>query len=206
MGFRDYKQFGKGEYYHIYNRGNAGDDIFIDLEDYWFFLQRLRLNLYPEESFKFRIRQLPANSFSIIAYCLMPNHFHFLLRQNSNIPTSKLVTKICSSYSKYFNKKYKRVGHVFQDQFKQVIISDDSYLLWLSAYIHQNPNVAGIIKNPEEYLWSSYKYYLENKGYLSCDNKVVMDQFRSVAEYKKFTNDSLRKIREGKNLKYVVLD
>lgn len=117
MKNRDYKQFGAGEYYHVYNRGNGKQNIFLDNDDFSFFLWRLRQNLFPSAEDGGRRVQLPADSFSLISYCLMPNHFHFLIKQNSDIPTSKLLLKICTSYSIYFNKKYNRFGHVFQDQF-----------------------------------------------------------------------------------------
>jgi putative transposase len=159
MNTRDYKQYGKGEYYHIYNRGNLKADIFLDDEDYKSFLFRLQRNLFPEEDFsKIRTQKLPANCFSLVAYCLMPNHYHLLIRQNTDLPTSKLITKICTSYAKYFNKKYDRVGHLFQDKFRQALVDNDSYLLWLSAYIHQNPAVARLVDKPEMYPWSSYPF------------------------------------------------
>ncbi|MBI2355779.1 MAG: transposase [Candidatus Doudnabacteria bacterium] len=206
MGIRDYKEFGAGAYYHIYNRGNAKNNIFIDPEDYKFFLLRLRQNLYPEDNPTSRIRKLPANTFSLIAYCLMPNHFHILIKQNGNIPTSKLILKLCSSYSKYFNKKYDRVGHVFQDQFKQVLIDDDSYLLWLSAYIHQNPTVAGISKTPETYPWSSYMFYLKKDGYISCESDIILNQFKTIQEFPKFTTQSLDAIKLRKELDSMLID
>ena len=117
MFTRDYKTFAPGEFFHIYNRGNNKQDIFIEDSDYEFFMLRLKQNLYPDKFDELKIQPLPSNSFSLISYCLMPNHFHLLIRQNSEIPTSKLMLKICSSYSKVFNKKYERVGHIFQDQF-----------------------------------------------------------------------------------------
>src|SRR5205809_297696 len=120
MKNRDYKKFGAGEYYHVYNRGDGKENIFLDDQDFMFFMLRLRQNLVPDEGSKDRIKSLPPNSFSLVSYCLMPNHFHFLLRQNADIPTTKLMTKVCTSYSMYFNKKYNKVGHVFQDQYKQI--------------------------------------------------------------------------------------
>lgn len=206
MGMRDYKQFGSGEYYHIYNRGNAKDKIFLDSQDYEFFLLRLRQNLFPEEDLNVRIQRLPQKSFSLVAYCLMPNHFHLLVRQNNTIPTSKLILKLCSSYSKYFNKKYDRVGHLFQDQFKQVLIGNDAYLTWLSAYIHQNPKVAGIFRDSETYPWSSYNYYLFKQGYIRCENNIILDQFNNLDEFKKFTDESLAVIKQRKELKFVLMD
>ena len=202
MSNRDYKQVISGQYYHIYNRGNDRMDIYRDDQDYNNFLKRLKLALGLDQSLQrvssqtLRIQPLPENTFSIICYCLMPNHFHFLLKQNKDIAVSKLVNKVCSSYSKYFNKKYDRVGHLFQDQFKAVNVETDEYLLWLSAYIHQNPKIAGI-SNPSNYKWSSYRDYsnLDNLGI--CDKDIILSRF-SVSDYISFTEDSYEAIKQNK--------
>lgn len=111
MGNRDYKNFGAGEYYHIYNRGNGKQDIFLSQDDFNFFILKLNQNLFPiiYKQRYFRSPPLPENCFSLICYCLMPNHFHLLIRQNKEITTSKLILRVCTSYSKYFNKKYDKV-------------------------------------------------------------------------------------------------
>src|SRR3989344_4815697 len=82
------------------------------------------------------VRPIPKGSFTILAYCLMPNHFHILIRQNLKIPIGQLMIKVCTSYAKYFNHKYNRVGNIFQDTFKAKVIETDEYLSYLSAYIH----------------------------------------------------------------------
>ena len=150
MKHRDYKQFVSGQYYHLFNRGNAKSDLFLDSEDFSFLLYRCKENLFgrpmPQLDAGRYVRQLlPDGSFTLIAYCLMPNHFHWLLRQNEDVPVNVFVHKICTGYSKYFNKKYERIGHVFQDQFKAVDVVTEEQLLWLSAYIHTNPVVAGLV-------------------------------------------------------------
>lgn len=150
----------------------------MDDSDYDFFLLRLKQNLYPEKFDKLKIQALPSNSFSLISYCLMPNHFHLLIRQNSDIPTSKLMLKLCSSYSKVFNKKYDYVGHLFQDQFKQVPIYRDEYLKWAISYICQNPKMARLIKDPSGYKWSSYLEHVSNSdGRNMCDKKILDELF-----------------------------
>ncbi len=87
--------------------------------------------------------------------------------------------KICTSYSMYFNKKYERVGHVFQDQFKQVSIDTNRYFLWLASYIHQNPVKAGIAKLPEQYAWSSIAEYVGEADL--CDTKCILEQFNDLS-------------------------
>jgi len=183
-------------------------NIFLDDEDFHFFILRLRQNLFPDKSNSGRIILLPPDSFSVISYCLMPNHYHLLLRQNGDIPTSKLIAKICTSYSKYFNKKYKRLGqgHVFQDKFKQILIDDNSYLVWLSAYIHQNPKVAGLVGDASEYGWSSYADFLNLRNDPLCDKSIILNQFKNRGEYGKFVEDSYGNIKNNKEIEHFLLD
>lgn len=208
MKYRDYKESGPGEYFHIFNRGNEKTNIFLDKDDFSFFLLRLRQNLQPSDKEKkiCRNRFLPQGSFSLVCYCLMPNHFHLLLRQNRDLRTGTLLSRICTSYASYFNKKYQRIGHLFQDKFKQVIIDNNEYLVWVSAYIHQNPKVAGIVKTPEDYPWSSYPGFIGTDKNFLCDNKVILDQFGDRKEYKKFVDSSHNTIKDKKEVEELLLD
>lgn len=205
MNTRDYKQFGEGVYYHIFNRGNGKENIFLDDDDFRFFMLRLRQNLFPDEKSKERLSSLPDNSFSLVSYCLMPNHFHLLLKQNTDIPTSKLLLKICTSYSMYFNKKYDHVGHIFQNRFKQIVIEDDSYLKWLTCYIHQNPKVAGLVTDLNKYQWSSYGEFLYNRKGL-CEKGIILEQFKNDKEFQQFTETSYEIIKEKKNVENIFFD
>ena len=208
MKYTDYKESGPGEYFHIFNRGNEKTNIFLDKDDFSFFLLRLRQNLQPSDKEKktCRNRFLPEGSFSLVCYCLMPNHFHLLLRQNNDLRTGTLISRICTSYSSYFNKKYRRIGHLFQDKFKQTIIDNNEYLVWVSAYIHQNPKVAGIVKIPEDYLWSSYSGFISADNNLLCDDRIIIDQFGDRKEYKKFVDSSYDTIKDKKDVEKLLLD
>ena len=150
-------------------------NIFKDDQDYRVFISRLTENLFPNRktiSLEGRLqgkshtpylrKLLPDGVFSLVAYCLMPNHFHLLLKQNTELPLSKLILKVCSSYSKYFNKKYERVGALFQDRFKTECVDKNEYLLWLSSYIHLNPRIANLVKSDLDWKWSSYPEYLDH--------------------------------------------
>lgn len=208
MFTRDYKIFAPGEFFHIYNRGNNKQDIFIDDSDYKFFILRLKQNLYPDRFDELKIQSLPLGSFSLISYCLMPNHFHLLIRQNSEIPTSKLMLKICSSYSKVFNKKYERVGHLFQDQFKQVLIGRNEYLKWVIAYICQNPKTAGLIKHPADYKWSSYLEHiggLVNRGV--CENDILKELFKgqNIADFIENSYNIIKNNKMGQKVESNIL-
>lgn len=196
-------------------------DIFCDEADYRFFLYRLKENLFSasqrgtllQEGAPLEPKQrgytrktLPSNAFGLLCYCLMPNHFHFLVCQNGILPVGKLISKICTGYSMYFNKKYERVGSLFQNTFKAVLVDSDSYLMWLSAYIHQNPKVAGLVSKLENYQWSSYPDYIGQRKGTLCEKNVVLEQFSNVEAYRKFVEDSFDKIKDRKGLEYLLLD
>lgn len=165
--------FVSGSYYHVYNRGSEKRNIFQDSRDYGKFLDRAR-----ENSKKHAIE--------ILCYCLMPNHFHFLLEQTTEVSITAFMNALQLGHAKYFNTKYTRVGPLFQGRFKAKLIESESYLLQLSAYIHKNP-VATVInsgnsKNSrnfirqklQEYQYSSYREYLRpTKGFLSKPSTIL---------------------------------
>lgn len=176
MKNRDYKNLGEGEIVHVYNRGNNKEKIFFDEQDYKAFLFRLGLVLGFDEKelsnesmlsmpySRIRITDTNKNNYKLHSFCLMPNHFHLMIEQTKGVSVSNLILKMCTSYSKYLNKKYARVGHVFQDQFKSVLIDSDSQLMWTSAYIHMNPVKDRIVKHPREYKWSSYRDFIDERN------------------------------------------
>ncbi|MGI6093721.1 MAG: transposase [Negativicutes bacterium] len=135
--------------YHVMLRGNERKNIFMDDEDKARFLDVL----YAKRE---------NQSYYIYAYCLMDNHVHLLIRE-ANDSISRIMRRITTSYVGYFNRKYKRAGHLFQDRYKSENVESDSYLLTVIRYIHQNPDKAGIAKT-EEYPWSSYRAYLKAEG------------------------------------------
>ena len=195
MSNRDYKHFGPDTFYHVYNRGTAKHKIFLDKNDHALFLRRLREFLYPEEVDRIALTKqrlyvrtsLPSDSFNLVCYCLMPNHFHFLLRQNTALSISKLIGNLCTSYSKVFNKKYGRVGTLFQDQFKAVPITSNEQLLWVSAYIHRNPLKAGLVSKLEKYAYNSYPDFVGLRNGTLCKKDIVMEQCNnSFAFYQKY--------------------
>ena len=199
MRNRDYKKFASGVIVHVYNRGNNKEKIFFDEQDYKAFLFRFGLCLgftqeeLNKESFisvpysRIRITETIKNNFKLHAFCLMPNHFHLLLEQVGHIPTSKLISKLCTSYAMYLNKKYKRVGHVFQDQFKSVLIENNPQLMWASAYIHMNPVKDGIVKDPNEYKWSSYRDYVSARNLPIVSKEILLGAFGDTENLKKQT-------------------
>jgi putative transposase len=192
MKYRDYKNFTTDNFYHIYNRGVNKQDIFLDQRDYSAFMKRLILALGKDQAdtATCRIIPFPENAFSIMAYCLMPNHYHFLIRQNSNIPVGRLVKKVCTSYVSYFNKRHHRVGHLFQDVFKAKLVDTDPYLVKLSAYIHLNPGSQSF-----SYQYSSIREYLGfSASPVICDVDYVLGYFKNSASvYAQFLKDQPHK-------------
>jgi len=155
---------------------------------------------------KYKRKQLPTGAFSLICYCLMPNHFHLLIRQNTDVKVSKLILKLCTGYAKYFQKKYDRTGHLFQGPFKAIHIENESYLMWLSAYIHQNPPIAGIVTNLEDYPWSSYLDYIGKRNENICEKDVILEKFKEKTGYEKFVAESGPLIAQRKEIQVLLLD
>lgn len=183
MNTRDYKFFRPGKFYHVYNRGDNRELIFLDGQDYLNFLKRLKIiqGLSPTTNSGLRIRPVPTESFTILSYCLMPNHFHLLIRQNTDLPIGELINKVSTSYAKYFNARYKRVGNLFQDTFRAKHVDSDSYLTYLTAYIHNNPS------EPFNYNYSSLPEYIGTRNGTLCNPEFVLNFFKgNRQEYKKF--------------------
>lgn len=189
----------RDSHYHVYNRGVEKRDIFQDDQDYRVFLSFLKSYLSPineqskhpliEVTGPGPVRVRPLKFFfgevSLLSYCLMPNHFHLLLYQQPTDGMQRFIQALCTSYTMYFNKKYKRIGPLFQGPYKAVIIDNDSYLLHLTRYIHLNPldlrglTGPGLVK-VKEYLYSSYSYYLRLKQASWLHPEYILEYFRSA--------------------------
>lgn len=144
----------------------------------------------------------------IICYCLMPNHFHFLLQQKQENGISKFLSNFQNSYTRYFNTKRERTGPLFLDQFKAVRVETDEQLLHLSRYIHLNPYTSYVVKNItqlESYQWSSLTDYLEGKDEL-CAKEIVLDFFKKPEDYKKFIFDQADYQRDLKLIEHLTFD
>lgn len=167
------KRYVEGGFYHLYNRGVEKRTIFVDEQDYAVFLHLLKYYLSPSDpkdahpflSFKnfTVVRPRPLTNLEkeieLLSFCLMPNHFHLLIKQKTIDGMEKLMSKVLTTYSMYFNKRYERVGHLFQGRYKAALVTSDSYLLHVSRYIHLNPSeLTGTV--PVNYPYSSYQYFL----------------------------------------------
>ena len=139
------------------------------------------------------------NGISVLCYVLMPNHFHFLLRQNSEEPVSEFMHKMLISYCMYFNKRYDVVGRLFQGPFRAKMIKTDDYLLQLSRYIHLNPIEIGV-KSLGNYQWSSYPDYLKQRRTF-CETDLILSFFSKTNpkfSYKEFVESAaIAKLKES---------
>jgi len=142
-------------------RGNNKNKIFLDEEDKY---KYLKIISRKKEKFNFLLH----------GYSLMDNHVHLVINENEST-ISEIMKSINVSYVMYFNKKYDRIGHLFQGRFKSEVVDSDQYLLSLIRYVHNNPVKANIVKDSKDYLWTSYKYYSEiNKDHYLVDSDRVL--------------------------------
>jgi len=181
------KIYGAESFYHVFNRGVAKRKIFVDDSDYNYFLYLLKRYLGKELLTDAKNRPIPnySHDMELVAYCLMPNHFHMLLYQETQDVIEKFFRSIGTAYSMYFNKKYKRVGSLFQDRYKAVHIDDDPYLTHISRYIHLNPLDIG--KDYKKYGYSSLQYWLHPKTSPSwLKPSRGRAEFQSAKEYSDF--------------------
>lgn len=132
--------------------------------------------------------------YEIYAYCLMDNHIHLLIKEGEDT-IQRSVKRIGVSYAYYFNKKYARIGHVFQDRFRSETIEDDKYLMSVVRYIHNNPVKAGIVEKALDYPWSSYHEYLKSGKELKIVNTKVLlamlslNEINAIKQLMEFTNE-----------------
>jgi len=145
------------------SRGNARQRVFLRPDDYRYFLRRL---------------DLTASRFSVrcLAYCLMPNHFHLLL-QPADLPLSRMMQQLNSSYGTRFNIRHQRVGHVFQGRFKALIVDNGAYLHRVLRYIALNPVASGVVNDPAEWQWSSFRATARLARAIAC--LAVRDVWKS---------------------------
>lgn len=207
--------FANGEIYHIFNRSVATIPIFKGLRENDLFLETMKFYLQKKPPTRFSIYRKSRPSFpvdlsqklvTILAYCLMPNHFHFILRQEQDDGIKRFIQRISSSFAHYFNIKNKRKGHVFADKFKAIRIETEEQLLHLSRYIHLNPVTSYITDKPEDYPYSSYKIYLGQEDSEIVNPSIVLNYFPSREEYKEFVLSQKNYQRTLGSIKHLMLE
>lgn len=174
-------------YYHIYNRGAHKQLLFQEADNYLFVIRKL----------KHYCQQL---HLAMIAYCLMPNHYHFLVRQDGDFPAGLLPQRVFNSYSKAYNKKYGHDGTLFTDHYHIKQIEETSHLLHLCRYIHGNPVKDGLVSNPSDWEYSNFKEYLGRRKGSLFDPGFLLDYFQDERDYFNFVMVDL----ESRNLPKVL--
>ena len=200
-----------GEYYHIFNRAVNKQTIFHDTRDYFRFLF---LILYFQSPVVFRqlgrmvkdfvlssaldIKEevIKERTVELIAFCIMPNHFHLIVKELEEGGIATYMQRVLTAYSKYYNTKYEKSGHVFQGPYRAIHISDDPQLKYLSAYIHRNPReLVGWLNKEDKYQWSSYQDYIgENRWDDLLLPDIVLGQFKNKKQYHEFVKTSTAKL------------
>lgn len=205
-----------GEYYHLCNRSNDKQDIFINERDWVRFLF-LVLYFQSAENFynlsrsvtdyvKHRVFNISVDKLNgiiktrnveLVIFSLMPNHFHLLVQEIQKGGIARYMQRIQNAYAKYFNEKYKKTGHLFQGPYRAVRVENNGQLLHLSAYIHRNCRELRKWKNHEStYPWSSFQDYCgENRWEKLLGRDIILGQFPSPKEYKNFVDTNPAKLQ-----------
>ncbi len=176
-------------YYHIYNRGAHKTNIFRNDRDYVFLLK-----LVKEQAKKCDI--------TVIAYCLMDNHYHFILRQNEDIEIGQFMQAIFNIYTKAFNDKYKQSGTLFEGPFKSIHIDRSEYLLHLCRYIHRNPLEASMVVRPEQWHYSNYAEFIGKRKGILVDKDFVKINFGTSEAYEDFVMNYITPEKTQRELRH----
>lgn len=210
-------KFAKGEFYHIYNRGVDKRNIFEDKADLERFFQSMNefntlepIGSLYENSFLvptalMRRKAKPLVDF--VAYCINPNHFHFILKEATENGISRFMHKLSGGYTWYFNQRYKRSGALFQGTFKAKHIDSNAYLLNASIYVNLNFRVhqlGGLVAKLVKSSWD--EYILKNVAAEFCKKNIILDQFDSRKEYEAFAIETLPILLERKQREKEISD
>lgn len=216
--------FANNEYYHVFNRTIHKEPIFVRRTDckhasltfsyYQIAKPPVRLSYFLSFGVAKRTEVLKNMSqkeklVEILCYCLMPNHYHFLLKQLQENGISKFISLFQNSYTRYFNTKYDRQGHLYGGQFKSVHVEDNEQLLHLNRYIHLNPYTSYLVKSLddlEKYEFSSFPEYLKKRQVKLCSGKIILSQFNNVESYKSFILNQADYQRSLKLVQHLTLE
>lgn len=163
----------EGHYYHVYNRGCNRNPIFFNKENYSYLLRRMKtaINKY---------------GVSVIAYCLMPNHYHLLLRQDTDRPISNWLQSVFIGYTQAVNKQQARRGTLFEGRARNKVIERDAYLDYLICYIHMNPVRAGVVTKPEQWMYSNFLECIGRRNGKLYDWRFIDSRYGSRKGYHRY--------------------
>jgi REP element-mobilizing transposase RayT len=168
--------FARDHYYHIYNRAVGGGLLFFNSGNYEYCLRLVK-------------RFCRKYGATVIAYCLMPNHYHFLLRQETDTPLSKFINVLFNAYVQAVNRQQKRKGTLFEGRFKHVWVDREEYLIHLCRYIHLNPVKAKLVSRLEDWPYSNYLEWIGQRPGTLKDETFIRDRFPTPEAYQQFVAD-----------------
>lgn len=215
--------FANEEYYHIYNRGIDRRPTFTNkreylraldlLSFYQYELIPIRYSKYLEAPISLQQKYWEEMKASrklveVVAYCLMPNHFHLLIKQKQENGIADYISNVINAYTKYFNTKYERTGRLFQGVFKAVYVESEEQLIHLTRYIHLNP-VASRLISPSElelFPWSSHAQYLDSTGSDIIENNTITMIQKLIPDYKSFVIDQIAYAQELEKIKHMTFE
>ena len=182
-----------GHYYHLLNRGAHKVSIFREEDNYHFVLRKTKiycssLNLTP------------------IAYCLLPNHYHFLVRQDGEHPAGLLPQRVFNSYSKAYNKRYGHSGTLFEGNYRATAVENEAYLLHLCRYIHANPVIHGLVDNLADWPYSNYLEWTGEREGTLVDRDFVRGLYPSTSDYREFVAQYIAERRLPDELAALLLE
>lgn len=185
--------FAKGQYYHIYNRGAGKGLLFFNPANYEYCL-RLVKQYYQEYGA------------GVIAYCLMPNHYHFFLRQDGDQPLSRFINVLFNAYVQGLNRQQNRTGTLFEGRFRQVCVDRSEYLAHLCRYIHLNPLKGGLVSRLEDWPYSNYLEWIGQREGSLKDGEFIHNNFSSPESYRLFVIDGQDELRAREHIEKYFLD
>lgn len=215
----------EGEIYHTFNRSVASEPIFtgqqkcqrfLEVVDFYRYKKpRIRfshynqLELQARKNFLADLYKTGQKLVEILAFAIMSNHFHFLLRQKDPKGISNFLRNVQDSYAKYINTKTSRTGALFRSMFKAIRIESDEQFLHVARYIHLNPFLSYLLKEKEQleiYPWTSYKYYLEGQDLPLLEKNTLLSYFKSIDKLRAFTMDQAEYQRGIDRIKHLLLE
>ena len=181
------------QYYHVYNRGVAGGTVFFSEENYAYLLRLVKRCQEP-------------CGVRVIAYCLMPNHYHLMLRQEGEAPVSHFMQRVTTAYVQALNREQGRRGPLFEGRFCHAHLEDDGYFVHLCRYIHLNPVQAGLCAEPGEWVFSNYREFVGERQGTLVDRAFVAEYWPRPGEYARFVRDWVGTPQWEARLRRVVWD
>jgi putative transposase len=211
-------KFYEDEIYHIFNKSISNYGIFKDLNNSYRFLDtffyynnnkiKRSFSLYLRKSLKNERKNIiypVKNSFcKVLSYCIMPDHYHFLIKILRNDSISKFINNLENSFTRYFNIKFNRKGPLWQNPFKSVEIRSNEQLLHVSRYVHLNPTTNRLVDRPEDWIFSSYKDFITDKSLLNDFIKEI--SIDDISHYKHFVENNIEYQRDLKQIKRLIFE